>query len=76
MRRFMRHITIDHSKQYSDGLAHTNTIEGFWSLLKRAWYGQYHHYTKLHAIAYIVEACFKYNACKNDDTFERAFPEW
>ena len=37
MRRHMRHVTVDHSKHYVDGLAHTNTIEGFWSLLKRAW---------------------------------------
>ena len=70
MRRFMRHITIDHSKRYADGLVHTNTIEGFWSLLKRAWYGSHHHYSKPHAVAYIVEACFKYNARKTDNAFD------
>ena len=61
MRRLMRHVTVDHSTMYADGLTHTNTIEGFWALLKRAWYGTHHHYTKGLAIAYAVEACFKYN---------------
>ena len=37
------HRVIKHSEQYVDGEIHTNTIEGFWSLLKRAWYGSHHH---------------------------------
>ncbi len=65
-----KHATIDHSVQYVDGIVHTNTIEGFWSLLKRAWYGQHHHYSKTHALAYVVEACFKYNARKRGDVFQ------
>ena len=69
MSKRMRHTTIDHSVQYSEGLVHTNTIEGFWSLLKRAWYGTHHHYTKGFALAYAVEACFKYNARKASDPF-------
>ena len=70
MRHHMRHVTVDHSKQYVDGLTHTNTIEGFWSLLKRAWYGSHHHYTKKHSVAYVVEACYKYNARSQPNVFE------
>ena len=70
MRRYMRHVTVDHGRQYADGLAHTNTIEGFWSLLKRAWYGSHHHFTDKHAIAYVIETCFKYNARGRKDVFE------
>ena len=70
MRRHMRHVTVDHSKHYVDGLAHTNTIEGFWSLLKRAWYGTHHHYTDEHSIAYVVESCYKYNARNRQRVFE------
>lgn len=33
------HKVINHSEQFVDGETHTNTIEDFWSLLKRAWYG-------------------------------------
>ena len=69
MRRYMHHTTVDHSKQYVDGITHTNTIEGFWALLKRAWYGQHHHYSKRHSFAYVVEACFKYNVRKVADPF-------
>lgn len=65
----VRHAVIDHSIQYVDGLIHTNTIEGFWSLLKRAWYGTHHHYTERYAMAYAVEACYKYNIRKAGDTF-------
>ena len=70
MSRHMRHVTVDHSKQYVDGLAHTNTIEGFWALLKRAWYGTHHHYTDEHSIAYVVESCYKYNARNSENVFE------
>ena len=70
IRRHMRHVTVDHSKQYVDGLAHTNTIEGFWALLKRAWYGTHHHYTDEHSIAYVVESCYKYNARDRQGVFE------
>lgn len=61
MLRFMEHITVDHRYQYVHGIAHTNTIEGFWSLLKRAWFGTHHHYSRQWAVAYVTEACFKYN---------------
>ena len=46
VRSIMPHEVINHSVQYVDGRTHTNTIEGFWSLLKRAWYGSHHHYTR------------------------------
>ena len=61
MRQYIKHVTVDHSKQYVDGMVHTNTIEGFWALLKRAWYGSHHWYSDAYAVAYTVEACFKYN---------------
>ena len=38
--RFMPHQSVKHSERYVDGDVHTNTLEGFWSLLKRARYGQ------------------------------------
>jgi transposase-like protein len=57
----MKHAVIKHSERYVDGETHTNTIEGFWSLLKRAWYGQHHHYSKKYLPLYVAEACYKYN---------------
>ncbi|MFL5279602.1 MAG: IS1595 family transposase [Rhodopila sp.] len=60
----MRHATVNHAIQYADGGTHTNTIEGFWALVKRAWYGQHHHYSLKYTHLYIAEACFKYNIRK------------
>ena len=40
-----RHEAVKHSVgEYVRGMAHTNGIESFWSLLKRGYYGTYHHY--------------------------------
>jgi transposase-like protein len=56
------HSIVSHSRgQYVNGLAHTNTIEGFWALLKRGIVGQYHHITDKHLNSYINEFCFRYN---------------
>lgn len=65
----IRHATINHAKQYVDGIVHTNTIEGFWSLLKRSWYGSYHHYTSQWASFYVAESCYKYNIRNNKTQF-------
>lgn len=56
---------IDHSaKQYVDGLAHTNTIEGFWSQLKRGIDGIYHWVSVKHLGAYAHEFSYRYNTRK------------
>lgn len=55
------HATICHAVEYAHGQVHTNTIEGFWSLVKRAWYGSHHHYSTKYMNLYIAEACYKYN---------------
>lgn len=60
---------INHSIEYANGPTHTNTIEGFWSLLKRAWYGQHHHYSRAYLPLYVSEACYKYNDRSNGDGF-------
>ena len=57
----MKHEVINHSVQFVDGDKHTNTIEGFWSLIKRAWYGTHHHYTTGYTPLYVAERCYVYN---------------
>ena len=42
--------------------------EGVWSLLKRAWYGSHHHYTRHYTPLYVAEACYN-NHRKDDNTF-------
>lgn len=66
----MARVSVNHSERYVDGDIHTNTIEGFWSHLKRAWFGQHHHYSKSYMPFYIAEACWKYNRRDREDGFE------
>jgi len=68
------HEQVCHSKkEYVSGDAHTNSIEGFWAIVKRAHYGQHHHYSKKYTSLYIGEAVFKYNNRKsnNDEVFDK-----
>ncbi|HEX3664200.1 MAG TPA: IS1595 family transposase [Rhizomicrobium sp.] len=67
--RGFRHATINHSVMYANGMIHTNSIEGFWSLVKRAWYGSHHHYSKRYMHLYLAEACYKYNKRKAKNGF-------
>lgn len=71
--KFIPHSVINHSVQYADGAIHTNTIEGFWALIKRAWYGSHHHYDKAYTPMYIAESCWKYNNRANDNAFGTFF---
>ena len=61
IRPYFPHEVINHQVHYVDGDIHTNTIEGFSSLFKRAWYGSHHHYTKKVTPLFVVEACWKCN---------------
>ena len=70
IKKFMPHEIINHSVAYAEGNTHTNTIEGFWSLLKRAWYGAHHHYSRTYTLLYLAEACWKYNERHNDEAFD------
>ena len=68
--RTMPHMKVDHSQRYVDGWKHVNTMESFWALLKRAWWGAHHHYSRTHAHAYVTEACYKYNIRKMPNAFQ------
>lgn len=73
--REMKHQIIQHDVQFVDGDKHTNTIEGFWSLLKRAWYGSHHHYQTAYTPLYVGEACYKYNYRNHDNIFGKFVTE-
>jgi transposase len=56
------HQRIRHSeKVYVSGDVHTNTIEGFWSLVKRGIDGVYHSVSKKHLQGYLNEYAWRYN---------------
>ena len=51
-----RHEAVAHGAgQYVHGMAHTNGIESFWSMLKRGYVGTYHHMSVKHLGRYVNE---------------------
>ncbi|MBN8982095.1 MAG: IS1595 family transposase [Rhizobiales bacterium] len=57
------HEMVDHSKfEWTRGDVHTNTLEGFFSVLKRGLVGTYQHVDKRHLDRYLAEFDFRYNA--------------
>jgi len=60
--RFFKHQTVNHRrKEYVQGNVYTNTIEGFWSQLKRSVNGTYHAVSKKHLQTYVDEFAWRYN---------------
>jgi transposase-like protein len=69
LNRIVAHRVINHSVAYVDwdmfaaefGPTHTNTIEGFWSIVKRAIVGQFHHVSRKYLPLYLRELAYRYN---------------
>jgi ISXO2-like transposase domain len=59
---FKTHRTVNHAaEEYVRGDAHTNTAEGYFSILKRGIYGVYHHVSEAHLHRYLAEFDFRYS---------------
>jgi len=62
------HQTVNHGRgEYVRGDAHSNTVEGFFSILKRGMMGTFHAVSKKHLHRYVSEFEYKYNTRKMDD---------
>lgn len=60
-RYFASHDTVNHSAlEYGRGEFHTNTVEGYFSIFKRAMKGVYQHCAKKHLNRYLAEFDFRY----------------
>jgi len=71
--RGYRHLSVNHARgQYVVGAVHTNTIEGFWSILKRGVMSSYHRVSAKYLPLYVAEFSFRYNNRLNDDIFGAA----
>ena len=67
------HGYVTHSREeYVQGVVHTNTIEGFWSLVKRGIVGTYHKVSRKYLPLYVNEFEFRYNNRMNADIFGTA----
>lgn len=74
-KEFARHEMVDHGDgEYVRGDAHSNTVEGYFSILKRGITGIYHHVSEAHLKRYLAEFDFRYNerAALGVDDGERA----
>lgn len=61
-KEFARHEMVDHGAgEYVRGEAHSNTVEGYFSVLKRGVIGTYHHVSEAHLKRYLAEFDFRYN---------------
>lgn len=59
---FLNHKIVRHDlKQYVNEDCYTNTLEGFWSLLKKSITGIYHNVSKKHLQKYCDEMSYRYN---------------
>jgi hypothetical protein len=59
---FAKHEAVNHGiGEYVRGEAHTNTVEGYFSILKRGIVGTYHHVSQQHLKRYLAEFDFRYN---------------
>lgn len=69
----MPHGVVRHSTgEYVRGIVHTNTIQGFWSLLKGRVIGTYHSVSKKYLPLYLNEFQFRFNNRRNSDIFGKA----
>lgn len=61
-REFARHEMVDHGKdEYVRGDAHSNTVEGYFSILKRGLTGVYHSVSEAHLHRYLAEFDFRHS---------------
>ena len=67
LKKFYDHQVIDHRQAYAVGLIHTNTLECFWSLLKRTIKGTYVSVDPFHMFRYLDEQTFRFNHRKEND---------
>jgi transposase-like protein len=58
------HEFVDHAIKYVEGIVHTNGMENFWSLVKRAIKGTYVSVEEAYLFRYLDEAAFRFNERK------------
>jgi transposase-like protein len=63
-----QHAVIDHAVEYVKGNVHTNTMENFWSLLKRSLHGTYISVEPFHLFRYLDEQSARFNNRKLNDS--------
>ena len=69
-----KHKAVKHSVgEFVDGMAHTNGIESFWSMLKRGYHGTHHSMSAKHLNRYVNEFATRHNIRKSDTIAQMNF---
>jgi ISXO2-like transposase domain len=58
----VKHLRGEYVRRKNGRIIHTNTAEGFFSILKRGIVGTFHHVSKRHLHRYLSEFDFRYHA--------------
>lgn len=73
---YFPHASVDHwSGEYVAGAVHTQTIDSFWSLLKRGVMGTFHKVSRKYLPLYVAEFEFRHNNRNNRDMFGAALAD-
>ena len=68
---YFEHESVNHGAgEYVKGEAHTNGMESFWSMLKRAYHGTFHHFSAKHTDRYMAEFSGRHNV-RGRDTIDQ-----
>jgi transposase-like protein len=67
LQRDYKHYVVNHAIEYARGHVHTNSIESFWAVLKRALKGTYIAPRPWHLQKYVEEEVFRFNERENTD---------
>jgi hypothetical protein len=68
-RGFPHEIVIHSDKEWVRGEVHTQSIDGFWGLVKRGLIGSFHQVSVKHLDRYVQEFCYRFNNRKNQELF-------
>lgn len=61
MDKIVAHQTINHQAAFAIGHIHTNNMESFWAIVKRAIVGQFHKVSAKYLDKYLDELCYRFN---------------
>jgi transposase-like protein len=61
LEEYIDRLVINHSKEYSRGIVHVNTIEGFWSYVKNGIRGSFKSISKKYLPFYLIQYEWLYN---------------
>ena len=61
LEKYIDRLEVNHSKQFSKGIVHVNTVEGFWSYVKNGIRGNFKAVSRKYLPFYLVEYEWKYN---------------